>query len=177
MKRSIARKALVVEGGGMRGIFAAGVLNAFGRSGFYHFDLYIGVSAGACTLASYLAGQHERNYIVHMKYSTSQRFINRLRFLKGGHYMDLDWLWDITKRESRLDVRAIFSRLEEGDRQFIVVATSLATGTPLYLQPDEYTIGRYLKISCSLPVLYRQILTASREMAVDGGIADPIPVI
>jgi predicted patatin/cPLA2 family phospholipase len=50
------KSALIVEGGGMRSIFAAGVLHAFGKAGFDPFDLYIGVSAGACHLASHLAG-------------------------------------------------------------------------------------------------------------------------
>jgi predicted patatin/cPLA2 family phospholipase len=44
------KSALVVEGGGMRGAFSAGVLHAFGKAGFYPYDMYIGVSAGACIL-------------------------------------------------------------------------------------------------------------------------------
>ena len=57
MSNNTDKSALVVEGGGMRGIFAAGVLHAFGEMGFDPFDLYIGVSAGACHLASHLAGR------------------------------------------------------------------------------------------------------------------------
>lgn len=65
------KSALVVEGGGMRGIFAAGVLRAFASAGFDPFDLYIGVSAGACHLASHLAGQYDRNLAVTLRYSLS----------------------------------------------------------------------------------------------------------
>ena len=49
------KTALVVEGGGMRGIFAAAVLDAFAEAGFDPFDLCLGVFAGACNLSSFLA--------------------------------------------------------------------------------------------------------------------------
>ncbi|HQC20035.1 MAG TPA: patatin-like phospholipase family protein [Smithella sp.] len=95
-KVQISKKALVVEGGGMRGVFAAGVLNAFGSAGFDPFDMYLGVSAGACNLASHLAGQNDRNFDIIERYSIDGRFINWGRFLRGGHLMDLDWLWEQT---------------------------------------------------------------------------------
>jgi predicted patatin/cPLA2 family phospholipase len=171
------RTALVVEGGGMRGIFSAGVLNAFGTSGFDPFDLYIGVSAGACNLAAHLGEQYERNYHVTVEYSATSRFINPMRFITGGHYMDLDWLWDITIKECRLDLDRIFTGLSEKGKEYVVVATSLDSGNPLYLIPDRSNLEHYIKISSSLPVLYRNILKADSIPAVDGGIADPIPVI
>ena len=62
MSTQPGKTALVVEGGGMRGIFAAGILHAFGKENFDPFDLYIGVSAGGCHLASHLAGQNDRNF-------------------------------------------------------------------------------------------------------------------
>ena len=55
------RTAIVVEGGAMRGVFSAGVLDLFHEERFHPFDLALGVSAGACNLASHLAGQHGRN--------------------------------------------------------------------------------------------------------------------
>ncbi len=171
------RSALIVEGGGMRGIFSAGVLNAFGTSGFDPYDLYIGVSAGACNLAAHIGEQHERNYHVTVEYSATSRFINAFRFITGGHYMDLDWLWDITIKECRLDLDRIFTRLGEKGKEYIVVATSLVSGGPLYLFPDRSNLEHYIKISSSLPVLYRNILKADSIPALDGGIADPIPVI
>jgi len=176
MSKSL-RAALVVEGGGMRGVFSAGVLNAFGTAGFDPFDLYIGVSAGACNLAAHLAEQHNRNYHVTTTYSATPRFINPLRFIRGGHYMDLDWLWDITIKECRLDLERIFSRLKKFKKEYVVVATSLLSGAPLYLIPDKSNLEHYIKVSSSLPVLYRKILTADSIPALDGGIADPVPVI
>ncbi len=171
------RSALVVEGGGMRGIFTAGVLNAFGSKGFDPFDLYIGVSAGACNLASHLAGQNDRNYDIMARYSSTPDFINFRRFLSGGHLMDLDWLWDITMKEYRLDLENMFTGLHEQKKEFIIVATSVQSGTAMYLVPDKTTMEHYLKVSSSLPVFYRNILEIDSEKATDGGIADSIPVL
>ncbi|TFH42436.1 MAG: hypothetical protein E4G96_03460 [Chrysiogenales bacterium] len=101
-----------LEGGGMRGIFAAGVLHAFGLASFDPFDIYIGVSAGACNLASHLAVQNDRNFDIMLRYSSTRNFISIRRFIMGGHLMDLDWLWETTIREYRLDLATLFSRLK-----------------------------------------------------------------
>ncbi len=160
----------------MRGIFAAGVLHAFGKAGFDPFDLYIGVSAGACHLASHLAGQNDRNFDITLRYSLHPQFINVGRFLTGGHLMDLDWMWDQTIRNYRLDLRHIDGKLLGQNKEYLIVATSMATGEALYLCPDENTLEHYLKVSSSLPILYRNVLDVGGEKATDGGIADSIPV-
>jgi predicted patatin/cPLA2 family phospholipase len=171
------KSALVVEGGGMRGVFAAGVLNAFGSEKFDPFDIYIGVSAGACNLASHLAEQYDRNYDIIVKYSSTKRAINYRRFLLGGHLIDLDWIWDVTIRECRLDLKKIFNKLKKMNKEYLVVATSMDTGKALYLNPDEETLEHYLKISSSLPILYRTVLEINSEKVTDGGVADSIPVM
>ena len=161
----------------MRSIFSAGVLHSFGEAHFDPFDCYFGVSAGACNLASHLAGQNDRNYDINILYSSSRKFINVWRFLSGGHYMDLDWLWDITIREYRLDIREIFRRLRNRNKEFFIVATSMESGRALYLKPDENILEHCLKVSSSLPILYRETMEVDSVKATDGGIADSIPVI
>jgi predicted patatin/cPLA2 family phospholipase len=176
MKNKTGKTALVVEGGGMRSIFAAGVLHAFGRENFNPFDLYIGVSAGACHLASHLAGQYDRNFDITLHYSLTSRFINPWRFLRGGHLMDLDWMWEETIANYRLNLKYLFENLRAKNKEYFVVATSMETGEALYLQPDENTLEDYLKVSSSIPVFYRNILEVDGEKATDGGIADSLPV-
>jgi predicted patatin/cPLA2 family phospholipase len=176
MNGNKTKSALVVEGGGMRGIFAAGVLHAFGREDYDPFDWYIGVSAGACHLASHLAGQNDRNFEITLRYSITSEFINPWRFLQGGHLMDLDWMWEQTIRNYRLDLSYLFHKLRSRKKQYIIVATALETGNALYLEPDEYSLEHYLKVSSSLPLLYRNILDVNGEKATDGGIADALPV-
>lgn len=176
MSNNSGKSTLVVEGGGMRSIFAAGVLHAFGKKGFDPFDLYIGVSAGACHLASHLAGQNNRNFDITLQYSLKSDFINIKRFLRGGHLMDLDWMWKQTITNYRLDLAYLFNKLKRQNKEYIVVATSMETGNALYLQPDEDTLEHYLKVSSSIPIFYRNILEVNGEKATDGGIADSIPV-
>jgi predicted patatin/cPLA2 family phospholipase len=168
--------ALIVEGGGMRGIFAAGVLHAFGDVGFDPFDLYIGVSAGSCHLASHLAGQNDRNFDITLRYSLAPEFINPWRFLKGGHLMDLDWMWEQTIRNYRLNLSSLFEKLRAQNKEYLIVATSMETGEALYLRPDENTLEHYLKVSSSMPIFYRNVLEVNGEKATDGGMADSIPV-
>ncbi|HDQ03029.1 MAG TPA: patatin family protein [Deltaproteobacteria bacterium] len=176
MSTEPGKTALVVEGGGMRGIFAAGILHAFGRENFDPFDLYIGVSAGACHLASHLAGQNDRNFDITTRYALSPEFINIRRFLRGGHLMDLDWMWEQTIANYRLNLKYLFDNLRAKDKEYFVVATSIETGNALYLKPDEDTLEDYLKISSSIPIFYRNILEVAGEPATDGGMADSIPV-
>ena len=176
MSNNTDKSALVVEGGGMRGVFAAGVLHAFGKKVFDPFVLYIGVSAGACHLASHLAGQNDRNFDITLRYSLTSQFINPWRFLRGGHLMDLDWMWEQTIRNYRLDLPYLFKKLRTQNKEYIVVATTMDTGNTLYLRPDENTLEHYLKVSSSLPIFYRNILEVNGKQAADGGIADAIPV-
>ncbi|MBB6217296.1 putative patatin/cPLA2 family phospholipase [Anaerosolibacter carboniphilus] len=165
--------ALVVEGGAMRGIFSTGVLDAFLENGFNPFDICIGVSAGATNIASYLAEMYQRNYKVYTDYSIRPDFINWIKFMKGGHLVDLDWLWDATIREIRLDLERIFST----KKQFFVGVTEVKTGKAVYLKPDKNNLEEIMKASSSIPVFYRNFLRINNIDFADGGLADPIPVM
>jgi len=156
----------------MRGVFSAGVLDVFLERQFDPFDLAVGVSAGACNLASHVAGQYGRNRRCYFDLMTSRRFINRRRFLRGQSILDLDWLWDQLAAREPLRVDVIAKRPVE----FIVVATSRDTGKAVYLRPGPADMLESLKASSALPVLYRRHLTVCGESLVDGGVADPIPV-
>ena len=166
--------ALIVEGGGMRGIFSAGVLDAFLELGFDPFQIYIGVSAGACNLSSQVAGQYRRNVRIYTNQMVRREFISARKFLRGGHYMDLDWLWDAFQREDPLDVVAA----EEATREktFLIVCTSVRTGRAVYLRPRADTWLDYIKASSSVPLFYRGGCRVDGERLMDGGVADPLPV-
>jgi len=177
MSRGKNITALVVEGGGMRGIFSAGVLDSFGNAEFDPFDFYVGVSAGACNLASHLAGQYGRNFHIYSTYSITPEFISLKKYLRGGHFMDLDWLWESTIRDYRLDLKRIFGKLKKEKKEYILGVTSLDTGRSVYLNPDAENLEHLLKISSAIPLLYRGTLSIDSGNALDGGIADPIPVL
>ncbi|HVW30150.1 MAG TPA: patatin family protein [Polyangiaceae bacterium] len=166
------RTAIVVEGGAMRGVFAVGALDLFMERGFHPFDLAIGVSAGACNLASHLAGQEGRNRRAYFELMTTRRFIDPWRALRGGSVVDLDWLWDSLAQRDPLNVERVLGNPTE----FVVVGTSSSTGRAVYLRPDAANMFDVLKASCALPMLYRGTITLSGDGVIDGGVADPIPV-
>lgn len=168
--------ALIVEGGGMRGIFAAGVLDSFYEIGFDPFHLYFGVSAGSLNLISHLAGQFRRNYRVVMFCATSGQFINGWKYLKGGHYVDLDWLSNECLKVHPLDKNTALQRLEDTGKRFVIVCTNVETGQPDYHSPNTENINNMLIGSCCLPLLYRKPVYIAGVRVIDGGIGDPIPV-
>lgn len=164
--------ALVVEGGAMRGIFAAGVLDAFLAQGRTAFDHCIGVSAGAVNLAAFLAGQRGRNHSVITDYSCRPEFISLARFVRGGHWLDLDWLWAITIRECRLDL----AHFAANPVPLTVVATRVSDGQAAYLKGNAAELEQQIKASCSVPLVYRDFVRIGGEAMTDGGVADSIPV-
>ena len=156
----------------MRGIFAAGALDVFLEQGFQPFDLVLGVSVGASNALSFLAGQHGRTRRCFLDQMSRPEFIDPWRAVRGGHVLDLDWLWDAIEREDPLDRRAAAACGIE----YALVATSVQTGQPRYLTPNADDMLEALKASCALPLLYRKTVTLHGEQYVDGGLSDPIPV-
>ena len=172
MKDRTIDTALVVEGGALRGVFSTGLLDGFLEARFNPFDLFIGVSSGASNLAAYLAGMVGRNKRIYLDYSVRPAFIDFSRFLRGGHLIDLDWLWEITIREIRLDLATIYARTQP----FIVVMTDVQTGAAVYRPTDARDLEQLLKASSAVPLLYRDYPRIEGRPMTDGGVADAIPV-
>lgn len=164
--------ALVVEGGAMRGIFAAGVLDEFLTQQYQPFTSYFGVSAGATNVAAYLCKQATRNYEVITNYSCRPEFINLPRFVKGGHLFDLDWLWQETIREIPLNT----DEFSQSPHDFYIVVTAVDSGQAHYLKAYSPHIVEQLKASCAIPIAYRHQPVINDVAMTDGGVADPIPV-
>ncbi len=156
----------------MRGIFSTGVLDGFLEKEFNPFDISFGVSSGSGNLAAYLARMPGRNLKIYTDYSLRPEFINWKRALFGGPLMDLDWLWEITIREVRLDLKTIYAE----KTPFIVCLTRLDTGAPIYKQTDETNLEDVLKASSALPGLYNHFPVIDGIKTLDGGFSDPLPV-
>lgn len=169
--------ALVIEGGGMRGIFTTGVLDAFMGEKFDPFNLYIGVSSGACNLCYHIAKQYQSGFRIYTKLMVRPEFMSFKRFVAGGHLIDLDWLWETQKIEEPMDIASLMMNISRPDKKFLIVTTSVETGEPLYFVPKADTIEVLIKSTSSLPIFYRKFLRYGQFRLTDGGVSDPIPAV
>ncbi len=172
MSADHSASALIVEGGAMRGIYSAGILDAFIAADYYPFDWYLGVSAGASNVAAYLGKQYGRNYKVYTDYCRRPQFKSWRRFLRGGHLIDIDWLWDVTERELPIGLEHI----EAVKHRFLVVATCAHSGEAHYLSPQADEVFQALKASGNMPLAFKGQVQLRDNIWFDGGVADSLPV-
>ena len=83
---------LVLEGGGMRGSYTAGVLSAFEDNDVYFPSIY-GISAGACNALSYISGQSYRNHDIFYQYVQGDKYVSVKNFIKHGCMFDFDYIF------------------------------------------------------------------------------------
>ncbi|PKQ61990.1 hypothetical protein BZG02_13705 [Labilibaculum filiforme] len=172
MGKQYTKTALVVEGGAMRGIFAAGVLDYFIEMDFNPFHTVLGVSAGAVNAAAYLSMQKERNFKMFTDYSLRPEYISWKKFVRGGHLMDLDWSWEITSRELPINLEVLFANKSD----FEIGVTMNADGRSVFIKPNAETISHVMKASCTVPLFYRNFLKIDNQIVSDGGVSAPIPI-
>ena len=175
---STPKKALVVEGGGMRGVFTAGVLDAFLDKRLRDFDSFYGVSAGALNLTSFIAGQRGRSLNLFTNLCLEPEFISMARHFKGGHLFDLDWFFNKINLQYSLHTNRFKEQLH--DREFQAVTTNVDSGEAVYLNISKETssqdMTRILKASSALPMIYREPIIIDEMPLMDGSLADPLPV-
>lgn len=156
----------------MRGIYAAGVLDVFHEHRFHPFELAVGSSAGACNLASHLAGQHGRNRRCYTTQMSRPEFLDAWRFVRGGHWMDLDYLWAAFDAEDPLDCTAAAAN----PTRFHIAVTDVDTGDAVFLEPTADDMSEVLRASSAAPVLFRRFVSVRGRRCADGGVSAPIPV-
>jgi predicted patatin/cPLA2 family phospholipase len=167
---------LILEGGGMRGVYTAGVLDVFMENQIY-FPYVIGASAGACNAASYLSRQLGRNKTVNLDYCSHPEYISYRNWLfKKKGLFGMDFIFDeLPNRLVPFDYKAF----KESEEKFVIVTTDCKTGRPVYLTRDDYEeneLSTVLRASASLPFMAPMVKLRDRHL-MDGGIADPIPVL
>ncbi|WP_223700459.1 patatin-like phospholipase family protein [Sutcliffiella deserti] len=167
------KSGLVLEGGGMRGVYTAGVLEYFMEKNLY-FPYVIGVSAGACMAASYLSRQRGRNRKVNIDFIKDSRYLSYRNYWKKKQLFDMDFIFDeIPNSLVPYDYETFLKRTE----QFVVVATDCESGEPVYYHMDEHgeNMLQLIRASSSLPFVAPSV-TYENRVLLDGGIIDPIPI-
>ena len=173
---STVKTAVVDAGGGLRGIYAAGVLDRCLDDGIY-FDAGIGVSAGSANIASYLAGQKGRNYQFYVEYSQRKEYMSLQNYLRKKSYIDMDYVYGILSNEggeNPLDYEAVTANPAE----FVVVATNAETGEARYFNKSDMSRNHYdiLKASSSIPFVCLPYWIDGVPY-YDGALGDPIPIM
>ena len=167
--------ALVAEGGGQRGIFTAGILDAWLSAGFNPFEILIGTSAGAQNLSSYMTCQPGFGYNAITELSSHPRFFRWQRSLIGKHAVDLDWYFDnVNSGTAGLNVDRGYERLNQ--RQLYFSATRVSDRNAEFFSPDKNNWMTMLKASSALPVFYKGGVKIGEHRYVDGGLSAPLPV-
>ncbi|MBM7603639.1 putative patatin/cPLA2 family phospholipase [Metabacillus crassostreae] len=164
---------LVLEGGGMRGIYTAGVLEYFMEQNLY-LPYVIGVSAGACFGASYLSRQKGRNKKVNIDYITHPKYLSYKNFIKHRQLFGMDFLFDeIPNKIVPYDFQTFHSSPEE----FVITTTDCQTGLPVYYKKADYEqdVLTVIRASSSLPFI-SPIVEFGGRLLLDGGISDSIPI-
>ncbi len=166
------KTGLVLEGGGMRGLFTAGILDVFMERGLT-FDGVIGVSAGAIHGSSYVTGQKGRSIRYYRCYCQDPRFISWRNFLTTGDVVGVRFCYhDIPER---LDVYD-YESFKNSPTAFYVVCSNVETGRPEYIRiRDMKEEMDYLRASASLPYFSRIVQVGGKKL-LDGGCTDSIPL-
>ncbi|WP_409298772.1 patatin family protein [Peribacillus sp. SCS-26] len=164
---------LVLEGGGMRGVYTAGVLRYLMENDLY-FPYIIGVSAGACNGSSYVARQLDRNRTVNIDYITHPEYISVKRYMKKRELFGMDFLFDTLPNQL---VPFDYQAFNGAGEQFVVGTTDAVTGKAVYYNKREHgdDMLTILRASSSLPWMAPEVPYDGR-LLLDGGIADPIPI-
>ena len=165
--------ALVIEGGGFKSVFSAGVLDAFLMNKFNPFDIYIGVSSGAMSLSYYIASQYKTYFSLSKEVSVNENFLSYTHALSEQGYMDLKFLTKYAKQNNPLELQNIKEATE--NKQFYVVATNLDNAKAVYLEPNQKNFYKCLQATASLPFFTKGSCKINGLDLMDGAWSDPIP--
>lgn len=164
---------LVLEGGGMRGLYTAGILDFFLEKGVQFSSVY-GVSAGACHMASYMSNQRGRAYRVGVNYLKDKDYCSFSSLIRTGDMFGVDMCYHrIPEELDPFDYEAFDKYPGKG----YAVATDVMSGKAEYMELKDLKNNiDIIRASASLPLVSRNVRIAGREY-LDGGLSDSIPIV
>ena len=167
------RRGLVLEGGALRGLFTAGVLDVFMENGIA-FDGAIGVSAGACFGCNYKSGQIGRVIRYNKRFAKDPRYCSWTSLVRTGDLFNADFCYRELPMELDVFDAAAYAA---NPMEFHVVATDCATGRPVYRRLDraDREAFEWIRASASMPLVSRPVRIGGGEY-LDGGLSDGIPL-
>ena len=173
--RETMKLGIVDVGGGLRGVYAAGVLDHCMDQNI-RFDLGIGVSAGSANLASYAAGQRGRNYRFYTEYAFRKEYMSVRNLIIKGSYVDMEYVYGTlshTDGEDPVD----YAAFRDDPMELIVVATEAKTGKAKYFDKSDIPLDDYsvMMASSAIPFFCKPYEVHGVPY-YDGALSDPVPV-
>lgn len=166
------KKGLILEGGAMRGMFTAGVIDVMMENGI-EFDGAIGVSAGAAFGCNYKSRQIGRAIRYNMRFCNDPRYCGIRTLIKTGDLYSKDFCYgDVPLKYDIFD----FDTFKNNPMEFYVVCTDVETGKPVYKKCDNFDDSfKWIRASASMPIVSK-IVEIGNQKLLDGGVSDSIPI-
>ena len=166
------KNGLVLEGGGMRALFTAGVLDAFLEKSLC-IDTMVSVSAGALFGVNYVSQQKGRAVRYNIKFAGDKRYMSLRNWFKTGNVLDKKFAYyDLPMKLDVFDEK----KFSESNINFYIVLTNIETGKAEYiLIKDVFDQMEYLRATSALPFASK-IIKIDGKKYLDGGITDPVPI-
>ena len=167
------KTGLVLEGGGMRGLFSAGVLDALLELKELSVNGIVGVSSGALFGVNYVSKQKERAVRYNKKYADDKRYMGLHSWITTGNAVNKDFaFYELPCKLDVFDNEAF----KKAETDFYVVMTNVESGKPEYvLIEDAFAQMEYLRATSALPFASK-IIEINGKKYLDGGISDSIPI-
>ena len=167
------KKALIIEGGGSRGVFSFGVIDSFIKASYNPFDIHLGVSNGAVVQLWYLLAVSDYN-LDKMLFSASRDYVRYSNLLFNKSIMNFEKLYQDANKVFPIE----FDRLQDNlaGKNFYVVVSDAGSGKPEYIELSKENYINEMLATGSLPVLMKNAILLEGKRKYDGGITDPIPV-
>ena len=164
---------LVLEGGGMRGIYTGAVLDVFLDNNII-FPYILGVSAGACQSMSYISKQRGRNLEIITRFGGDSRYLSWKNQLLTGSIFGMDFAFKTIPNEL---IMFDYETFHSTDQNVIFVTTSCVTGEPgYYSNKDGYDMSAVCQASSSMPGFSHPVPIDGIPQ-FDGGMVDPVPIM
>ena len=163
---------LLLEGGSLRGLYTAGVLDILMEHDLY-FPAVAGVSAGALNAYNYVAHQPGRAASINLRYRHDRRYFGPMAAVKGGSLFGLQFMLHDIEKEVPFDEETFAN----GGQRMIAVATCVETGKAAYFEKGspDLDFKEAIRASASLPLASVPVKIGSNTY-LDGGCACPIPI-
>ena len=167
------KTGMVLEGGGMRGMYTSGILDVLMENHIY-LDAMVGVSAGIAFGCNYKSRQPGRALRYNVRFAKDKRYSGFMSLLKTGNYYNAWFAYHLVP--THYDVFD-YNAFEENPMECFAVCFDVNSGQTVYQRLDhvDYDTLEWIRASASMPVVAKPVEVGGK-LLLDGGLGDSIPL-